>query len=84
MKSNLLSQLKENLIKILKKNKIDSFIPLLAMRLLDCFEPGEFLHAKIPNSKLEIFEGYGHGSLLVDDFQRASNTIWKFIEQHIG
>lgn len=47
-------------------------------------EESKVLHEKIPNSKLEIFEGYGHGSLLVEDFQRVNNTIWRFIEEHVG
>jgi len=47
-------------------------------------EESKLLHEKIPNSTLEIFEGYGHGSLLVEDFQKVNNTIWNFIEQHLG
>lgn len=47
-------------------------------------EESKVLHEKIPNSTLEIIEGYGHGSLLVEDFQKVNNTIWNFIEQYIG
>ena len=47
-------------------------------------EESKVLHEKIPNSILKIFEGYGHGSLLVEDFQKVNDTIWSFIEQYIG
>lgn len=44
----------------------------------------KFLHEKIPNSKLEIIEGYGHGSLLIEDFERINNVIWDFIQENLG
>ncbi len=47
-------------------------------------EQSRFLHDKIPNSKLEIIEGYGHGSLLIEDFERINNIIWNFIKENMG
>jgi pimeloyl-ACP methyl ester carboxylesterase len=41
-----------------------------------------FLHEKIPNSKLEIIEGYGHGSLLIEDFERINKIVWDFIQEN--
>jgi len=46
-------------------------------------EESKFLHEKIPNSKLEIIEGYGHGSLLIEDFERINNIIWDFIQENL-
>jgi 3-oxoadipate enol-lactonase len=46
-------------------------------------EESHFLHEKIPNSKIEIIEGYGHGSLLIEDFERINNIIWDFIQKHL-
>lgn len=43
VKTHLRPQLKESITNTLKKNEIDSFIPLLAMSLLDCFGPVELL-----------------------------------------
>ncbi|MDX1798783.1 MAG: alpha/beta hydrolase, partial [Candidatus Lokiarchaeia archaeon] len=40
-----------------------------------------FLHKNIPNSKLEIIEGFGHGSLLIEDFEKINNIIWDFIQE---
>ncbi|MFX0022229.1 MAG: alpha/beta fold hydrolase [Candidatus Hermodarchaeota archaeon] len=42
-----------------------------------------YLHEKIPNSKLEVIEGYGHGSLLIEDFERINNIIWGFIQENL-
>lgn len=47
-------------------------------------EESKFLHEKIPNSRLEIIKGYGHGSLLIEDFERINNLIWDFIKQYLG
>jgi pimeloyl-ACP methyl ester carboxylesterase len=46
-------------------------------------EESYFLHEKIPNSKLEIIEGYGHGSLLIEDFEKINNLIWDFIQENL-
>jgi pimeloyl-ACP methyl ester carboxylesterase len=46
------------------------------------FSHAEFLHEKIPNSKFVPLEGFGHGSLLIEDFERVNNIIWKFIQEH--
>lgn len=43
----------------------------------------KLLHEKIPNSKLIEFDGYGHGSLLVENSMRINNIIWEFIKEHI-
>ena len=47
------------------------------------FKESELLHEKIPNSRLEIVEGYGHGSLLIEDFEKINNIIWNFIQENI-
>lgn len=46
-------------------------------------EESEILHEKIPNSILEIIEGFGHGSLLIEDFERINNIIWDFIQENL-
>ncbi len=48
------------------------------------FKESEFLHEKIPHSKLEIIEGYGHGSLLIEDFEKINTIIWDFIQLNMG
>ena len=52
----------------------DKFIPLEDAYLLD---------EKIPNSKLITLEGFGHGSILIEDAERVNNLIWKFIQEHL-
>ncbi|MHA1492061.1 MAG: alpha/beta fold hydrolase [Promethearchaeota archaeon] len=47
------------------------------------FAESKFLHEKIPNSRLELFDGYGHGSLLVEDAEKTNNMIWEFIQEHL-
>ena len=51
----------------------DKFIPL---------EDAYFLDEKIPNSKLIILEGFGHGSILIEDAEKVNNLIWNFIQEH--
>ena len=47
------------------------------------FEHSKFLHEKIPNSILQEFPGFGHGSLLVEDAEKINDLIWNFIKEHI-
>jgi len=44
----------------------------------------EYLHEHMPNSRLEIIHGYGHGSLLVEDAEKVNSKIWDFIQEHLG
>ncbi len=39
------------------------------------------LHEKIPNSRLEIFKGFGHG-FVIENPNRVNNLIWDFIKEH--
>jgi pimeloyl-ACP methyl ester carboxylesterase len=69
---------RDNLQKITQPTLImhgteDKFIPVEDAHLLD---------EKIPNSKLITLEGFGHGSLLVEDAERVNNLIWNFIKEH--
>jgi len=50
--------------------------------LLTPLEESELLHNKLPDSRLEIFEGVGHGFTieLADD---VNAIMWKFIKQHL-
>lgn len=43
----------------------------------------EFLHQKIPNSKLKVFDGLGHG-FIIEEPEKVNNTIWNFIKEHLG
>ncbi|MFX1339170.1 MAG: alpha/beta fold hydrolase [Promethearchaeota archaeon] len=52
----------------------DKYIPLEDALLLD---------EKIPNSKLITLEGFGHGSILIEDAERVNSLIWNFIEEHL-
>lgn len=48
------------------------------------FEHSKCLHEKIPNSILQEFPGFGHGSLLVEDAEKINDLIWDFIKEHLG
>ncbi len=52
----------------------DKFIPIEDAHLLD---------EKISNSKLITLEGFGHGSILIEDAERVNNLIWNFIQEHL-
>ena len=51
----------------------DKYIPLEDAYLLD---------ERIPNSKLITLEGFGHGSILIEDAEKVNNLIWNFIQEH--
>jgi len=53
---------------------VDKYIPLEDAYLLD---------EKIPNSKLITLEGFGHGSILIEDAEKVNNLIWNFIQEHL-
>ncbi len=42
----------------------------------------KILNEKIPNSRLELFEGLGHAFVLEDPV-KVNNLIWNFIQQHL-
>jgi len=48
------------------------------------FSHAKLLHEKIPHSKFIRLDGLGHGSLLVEDFERVNNLIWDFIKANIN
>ncbi|MFX0043814.1 MAG: alpha/beta fold hydrolase [Candidatus Hodarchaeota archaeon] len=52
----------------------DKFIPVEDAQLMD---------EKIPDSKLVILEGFGHGSILIEDAEKVNNLIWNFIQEHL-
>lgn len=73
-------------------NTIDSLnkinIPTLIMvgtkdKLLPLSPHSEILHEKIPNSRLEIFEGLGHG-FITEGAGEVNKKIWEFIEEQLG
>ena len=43
----------------------------------------ELLHEYIPNSKLEIIDGVGHG-FIVEVAEKVNETMWNFIKEHLG
>ena len=43
----------------------------------------ELLHTNIPNSKLEIIDGVGHG-FIVEVAEKVNETIWSFLKEHLG
>lgn len=43
----------------------------------------ESLHEKIPNSRLEIFKGAGHG-FIVEVADKVNQILWNFISEHLG
>ncbi|MHA1489168.1 MAG: alpha/beta fold hydrolase [Promethearchaeota archaeon] len=43
----------------------------------------EFMCENIPNSKLEILNGLGHG-LTIEDPETVNNIIWNFIQENLG
>jgi len=45
-------------------------------------EHSKILNEKIPNSRLELFEGLGH-SFVLEDPLKVNNLIWNFIQQHL-
>jgi proline-specific peptidase len=45
-------------------------------------EHSKILNEKIPNSRLELFEGLGH-SFILEDPLKVNNLIWNFIQQHL-
>lgn len=43
----------------------------------------EFLHQRIPNSRLEVFDGLGH-AFTIEDSEKVNNMMWNFIKEHLG
>lgn len=52
----------------------DKYVPL---------EDAEFMNKNIPNSKLITLDGFGHGSVLIEDTEKINNLIWNFIQVHL-
>lgn len=42
----------------------------------------KFIHEKLPNSRLEIFSGLGHG-FIIEIADKVNELIWNFIQEHI-
>ena len=51
-------------------------------RIIPGLHHSEFLHEKIPNSRLEIIKGAGHG-LPTDSVDILNNLIWDFLKEHL-
>jgi len=51
--------------------------------LITPLEESELLHDKLPNSRLEIFEGVGHG-FNIEVADKVNELIWKFIQENSG
>ena len=47
------------------------------------FNHAEFLHKKIPNSKLIPLEGLGHGGPLITEYERVNTLMWNFIQENL-
>jgi pimeloyl-ACP methyl ester carboxylesterase len=45
-------------------------------------EHSKILNEKIPNSRLELFEGLGH-AFTIEDPLKVNTLIWNFIQQHL-
>ena len=62
------------------------FQPTLIMHGIDdklvSLEHSKILNEKIPNSRLELFEGLGH-AFTIEDPLKVNNLIWNFIQQHL-
>jgi 3-oxoadipate enol-lactonase len=52
-------------------------------RIIPGLHHSEFLHEKIPNSRLEIIEGAGHG-LPTDSAEILQKLIWNFLQENLG
>lgn len=65
-------------------NKIE--MPTLIMTgnndLLIDYHKSELMHEKIPNSRLEIFDGVGHG-FIAEAADKVNETMWNFIKEHL-
>ncbi|MFX1326362.1 MAG: alpha/beta fold hydrolase [Promethearchaeota archaeon] len=46
-------------------------------------EHSKILNEKIPNSRLELLEGFGHAFVLEDPV-KVNNLIWNFLQAHLG
>jgi len=51
--------------------------------LITPLEDSELLHDKLPNSRLEIFEGVGHG-FTIEVADIVNELMWKFIQDNLG
>jgi len=51
-------------------------------KLLPLSPHSEILHDKIPNSRLETFEGLGHG-FITEGAEKVNNIMWEFIKEHM-
>jgi len=43
----------------------------------------EFLHQRIPNSRLEVFDGLGH-AFTIEYSEKVNNIMWNFIKKHLN
>jgi pimeloyl-ACP methyl ester carboxylesterase len=51
-------------------------------RIIPGLHHSQFLHEQIPNSRLEIIKGAGHG-LPTDSADILNNLIWDFLKRHL-
>lgn len=80
-----------NQLKALKNYDVRDFLqnisqPVLIMvgtkDILIPLEESEVLHNKLPNSKLEIFSGVGHG-FTIEIADHVNELMWDFIRKHL-
>jgi proline-specific peptidase len=50
--------------------------------ILTPLEESELLHEKLPNSKLEVFQGVGHG-FTIEIADEVNKLMWNFIQEHL-
>ena len=67
----------------LPKIEIPTLIMAGTKDLLVPHQNSEILHEGIPNSKLEIIDGVGHG-FIVEAADKVNNIMWNFIKEHLG
>jgi pimeloyl-ACP methyl ester carboxylesterase len=73
-----------NTTDLLHKIKVPTLIMVGTKdRLLPLSPHSEILHDKIPNSRLETFEGLGHG-FITEGADEVNKLMWNFIQQYLG
>jgi pimeloyl-ACP methyl ester carboxylesterase len=74
---------RHNTTDLLKKIQIPTLIMVGTKdKLLPLSPHSELLHEKIPNSRLESFEGLGHG-FITERADKVNHMMWKFIKEQM-
>jgi len=72
-----------NIRDLLQKIQHPVLIMVGTKDLITPLEDSELLHDKLPNSRLEIFEGVGHG-FTIEVADKVNELMWKFIQDNLG